>query len=170
MCRPRIGAAPYHGDCMIAISRRPRPASPRSVQPSRLCAALASAFALASSASAAPIATLDRNGAWVTVEAYGPNVIHVTIAADKAEALKAPGYGILATGEDNKAFRHAAARDGDTFTSNGMTLHVNPAPPPHVPSQGEKYFAPSLAPVGLQVKNAQGEQVLNMTGWEMSPQ
>jgi alpha-D-xyloside xylohydrolase len=39
-----------------------------------------------------------------------------------------------------------------------------------VPSQGEKYFAPSLAPVGLQVKNARGETVLSMNGWEMSPQ
>jgi alpha-D-xyloside xylohydrolase len=43
---------------------------------------LASSLALAASVHAAPIATLDRNGAWVSVEAYGPNVIHVTIAAD----------------------------------------------------------------------------------------
>jgi alpha-D-xyloside xylohydrolase len=162
---------------MTAFPRRPLPASP--AQPSThassiLRTALVSALAVmatgaAASASAAPIATLDRNGAWVSVEAWGPNVIHVTIAAEKDEALKGAGFGILAKGQDNGGFQHTAARDGDTFASSGMTLHVNAAPPPHVPSQGEKYFASSLAPVGLQVKNARGEQVLNMTGWEMAP-
>jgi alpha-D-xyloside xylohydrolase len=163
---------------MTATPRRARPASPAptpsirsrggfGARPTRL--ALACALAVASAAQAAPIATLDRNGAWVAVEAYGPNVIHVTIAAEKNEALTSPGYGILAKGEDNSGFRHTAGKDGDSFASSGMTLHVNPAPAPHVPSQGEKYFAPSLAPVGLQVKNAKGEQVLNMSGWEMAP-
>ena len=123
----------------------------------------------ASAQATTPIATLDRNGAWVTVEAWAPNVIHVTIAADKREVLKPAGYGILADRIDNTAFRHASGADGDTFTSPALTLHVNPAPPPHVPSQGEKYFAPSLAPVGLQVKNARGETILSMDGWEMAP-
>jgi len=132
--------------------------------------ALTSAFAIAPAAFAAPLATLDRNGAWVTVEAYGPNIVHVTIAVDKAEVLKGPGYGILPKNADNGAFRHSGGADGDTFVSNGMTLRVNPAPAPRTPSQGEKYFAPALAPVGLQVLNAKGEKVLEMGGWEMSPQ
>jgi alpha-D-xyloside xylohydrolase len=131
--------------------------------------ALTLALASALPAMAAPLATLDRNGAYVSIEAYGPNVVHVTIAADKAEILKGPGFGILAKNSDNSAFRHSAAAGGDTFTSAGMTLRVNPAPPPRTPSQGEKYFASALAPVGLQVSNAKGEQVLSMTGWEMSP-
>ncbi|MDI7774267.1 glycoside hydrolase family 31 protein [Asticcacaulis sp. EMRT-3] len=126
-------------------------------------------LSLAVSAHSAPITTLDRNGAWVSVEAYGPNVIHVTIAIDKADALKGPGYGILADHADNSAFRETSDANGDSFTSNALTLHVNAAPAPHVPSQGEKYFAPSLPPVGLQVTNAKGETILNMTGWEMAP-
>jgi alpha-D-xyloside xylohydrolase len=132
-------------------------------------AALALALAFSPAAFAAPLTTLDRNGAWVSVEAYGPNIVHVTIAADKSEVLKGPGYGILPKNADNAGFRHSAAADGDTFASSGMTVHVNPAPAPRVPSQGEKYFAPALASVGLQVKNAKGEQILNMSGWEMSP-
>ena len=131
---------------------------------------LTSAFVAAiGSTAAGPIATLDRNGAWVTIEAYGPNVIHVTIAADKAEVLKPAGFGILTDHAEHSAFRHSAAADGDTFFSSSLSLHVNAAPPPHVPSQGEKYFAPSLAPVGLQVKNARGEVILSMDGWEMAP-
>ncbi len=133
-----------------------------------LVSGLALSAGLATAAHADPLATLDRNGAWVSVEAYGPNVVHVTIAADKAEALKPAGYGILSDHADNKGFSHTTA-DGDTFASSALTLHVNAAPPPHVPSQGEKYFAPSLASVGLQVKNAKGETVLSMGGWEMAP-
>ncbi len=141
-----------------------------SFSPNKTLAALASALAFVPAAFAAPLTTLDRNGAWVSIEAYGPNVIHVTIAADKAEALKGPGYGILANKADNSAFRHTGGKDGDTFTSSGMTLRIDPAPPASVPSQTAKYFFPSLAPVGLTVTNAKGEKVLTMTGWEMSPQ
>jgi alpha-D-xyloside xylohydrolase len=130
---------------------------------------VASILALATAVHAAPISTLDRNGAYVSVEAYGPNIVHVTIAVDKAEVLKAPGYGILADHADNAAFKQTSDLNGDTFSSNGLTLHVNAAPAPHVPSQGEKYFAPSLAPVGLQIQNAKGETVLSMNSWEMSP-
>lgn len=142
--------------------------------PHTILAALASALAFTPAAVAAPLTTLDRvaldrNGAWVSVEAYGPNIVHVTIAADKDQVLKGPGYGILPKAAENNAFRHSSAADGDTFASSGMTLHVNPAPAPRVPSQGEKYFAPALASVGLQVKNARGEQILSMTGWEMAP-
>ncbi|HEY1150856.1 MAG TPA: TIM-barrel domain-containing protein, partial [Pseudoduganella sp.] len=134
-------------------------------------AAVAAAISfMAAAAQAAPIKTLDREGAWVSVEAYGPNVIHVTIAQDKAEVLKGPGFGILPANSDNKPFSHNGGKDGDTFTSSALSLRVNPAPPPHVPSMGEKYFAPALAPVGLQVRNAAGDTVLTMHGWEMSPQ
>jgi alpha-D-xyloside xylohydrolase len=135
-----------------------------------LVRALLSTAIVAGTASAAPIATLDRNGAWVSVEAYGPNIVHVTIAMDKAEVLKGPGYGILPKASDNSAFRQSGGKDGDIFTSSALSLRVHPAPAPRVPSQGEKYFASQLAPVGLEVKNAKGDTVLSMSGWEMSPQ
>jgi alpha-D-xyloside xylohydrolase len=118
---------------------------------------------------AAPIATLDRNGAWVSVEAYGANVVHITIAADRSEALKAPGYGILAAHADNAAFRKSRDAKGDTFSSAALSLHVNAAPPPHVIGTMENYFAPKLAPVQLQVADAKGRTILDMTGWEMAP-
>ena len=129
---------------------------------------MAAAYAAAAHA-ATPLATLDRNGAWVSVQAYGPNVVHVTIAAEKAEALKGPGYGILPANSDNAAFRHTGGKDGDTFASPALSLHVAPAPAPQVPTTAQKYFAPQLAPVALQVKNARGETVLDMTGWDLAP-
>ena len=65
------------------------------VQVRRKALAVSISMTVLGAAHAAPLATLDRNGAWVSVEAYGPNVVRVTIATDKAEALKGPGYGIL---------------------------------------------------------------------------
>ena len=128
------------------------------------------AFALScSTAVAAPLATLDHQGAWVSVEAYGSDVLRVTIAADKAEALKAPGYGLLPDAADTGGFKHSGGADGDLFTSKAMSLHVNPVPPPHTPAITEKYFSPLLPPVALQVKNAKGETILAMTGWNLAP-
>ncbi|MDE2184642.1 MAG: glycoside hydrolase family 31 protein [Alphaproteobacteria bacterium] len=126
------------------------------------------AWALAGSAGAAPLAVLDRNGSYVSVEAYGPNVIHVTIASDKALAEAAPGYGILAEHADNAAFRQTNDAGGDTFASGAMRLHIN-SEQTHTPSAMELNFAPLLPPVRLQVADADGKTVLNMTGWEMAP-
>lgn len=123
------------------------------------------AMMVSAASHAAPLATLDRYGAWVSVEAYGANALRITIAADKEEALKAPGYGLLPDAADNSAFR----QEGDSFVSKAMSLQVKPAAAPHVPTTMEKYFAPQLPPVGLQVKNAKGEVVLDMTGWSMAP-
>src|SRR4051812_48792121 len=92
------------------------------------CAGLNAAPALAD-----PMATLDRNGAWVSVEAYGPNVTPVTFSDAKAQVLKGPGFGIWPANADNRGFTHTGG-DGDTFTPGALTLHVNAAPPPHVPS------------------------------------
>ena len=130
--------------------------------------ALALSFSGAAVA-AEPMATLDRHGAWVSVDAYGPNVIHVTIAADKAQALKGPGYGIIADHADHAAFHASHDAGGDTFASPALSLHVDAPPPPHVPAVTEHYFAPDLAPVSLQVKNAKGDTLVDMTGWSMAP-
>jgi alpha-D-xyloside xylohydrolase len=73
------------------------------------------AAGFAGAAHAEPIATLDRDGAWVSLEAYGPNVVHVTIAADKAEALKGPGPGILPANADNSAFQFRPGASGDSL-------------------------------------------------------
>ena len=54
----------------------------------------AAAFALiAAAASAAPLASVDRNGSIVAVEPYAPNIVRVTISLDRALADAAPGEG-----------------------------------------------------------------------------
>lgn len=123
---------------------------------------------LAGSALAEPLKVLDRNGSYVGVETYAPNIVRVTLATNRDLAASAPGYGFIAKSDD-KGFSHKSDEKGDDFVSGGLSLHVNAQPWPKAPSMGERYFAPSLPPVSLQVSNAKGETVLKMNGWEMAP-
>jgi alpha-D-xyloside xylohydrolase len=119
-------------------------------------------------AAAAPLAILDRNGSYVTVEAYAPNILRITLAQEKGLALSPPGYGFVDVPSAD-GWRHEARTDGDVFSSERMSLEVPFERPPGPPSQGERYFAPSLPPVRLTVRDARGITLLQMSGWEMAP-
>ena len=128
-----------------------------------LAVALAENLALS-----APLALLDRNGSYVSIEPYASSVVRVTLGVDKDLALAAPGYGIIAA-SDATGWTHRTTGAGDEFSSADMSLEVNAQPGPKPPSQMERYFAPSLPPVSLQVRKPGGERILQMSGWEMSP-
>ena len=51
--------------------------------------------ALGANASAAPLALLERNGSYVAIEAYAPNIVRITLSHDKALAAAPAGYGFL---------------------------------------------------------------------------
>lgn len=131
-------------------------------------AAAASLAALAAPAAADPLATLDRNGSLVSVEPYGPGIVRVTLALDATEAAAAPGYGIIGK-PDAQGWTHTAGPDGDTFASSDLSVTVDAQPWPKAPTQMERYFAPSLPPVSLTVKDGAGHVLTRMTGWEMAP-
>lgn len=116
---------------------------------------------------AAPV-VLERNGAYVAVESYASNIVRITIATDSASAAAPAGYGFIAQ-SDPHGFEHTAAAGGDDFRSGSLRLHVDAPPIPGAPSPGERYFAPSLPPVALEIRNARGATVLSMTGWQMAP-
>ena len=111
---------------------------------------------------------LNRNGAYVAVEAYAPNIVRVTIATDYAAAAAPAGYGFIANAAA-RPFEHSENAGGDDFRSSALSLHIDAPPAPAVPSAGERYFAPSLPPVALEIRNARGAPVLAMTGWQMAP-
>ncbi len=119
-------------------------------------------------AAAQPIATVDRNGSFVAVEPYAPNIVRVTIALDRALSDAAPGYGISAK-PDAGGWSHRAGASGDVFASPALTLTVDPKPWPKAPSQMERYFVPSLPPVSLTLQGADGRLLTQMTGWELAP-
>ncbi|WP_241488541.1 TIM-barrel domain-containing protein [Sphingomonas sanguinis] len=118
--------------------------------------------------SADPLATVERNGALVSVEPYAPGIVRVTIATDRAEAEGKPGYGLIAK-SDASAWTHRTDASGDIFASPGMTVTVAAQPWPKPPSQMERYFAPSLPPVSITFAGADGQVLTRMNGWEKAP-
>ncbi|WP_375422020.1 TIM-barrel domain-containing protein [uncultured Sphingomonas sp.] len=129
----------------------------------------AAAFALiAAAASAAPLASVDRNGSIVAVEPYAPNIVRVTISLDRALADSAPGEGPNAK-PDATGWSHKRDGGADVFASPALTLTVAAQPWPKAPTQMERYFAPSLPPVSLSIRGADGRQLAEMTGWELAP-
>ena len=119
-------------------------------------------------AAAPPFGILDRNGSYVSIEPYAPNIVRVTLSVDKNLALAAPGYGFIGTA-DAAGWTHQTTVSGDVFSSPVMSLEVKAQSPRGVPSQMERYFAPSLPPVSLQVRTPEGAPILEMVGWEMAP-
>ena len=138
---------------------------------SRLVAQLAIGVALATlgtTAFAAPIATVDRNGSLVSVEAYAPNIVRVTIALDRDQVVAPPGPGPNAK-PDATGWSRRSDATGDVFASSALTLTVDAKPWPKPPSQMERYFAASLPPVGITITRPDGRALAELTGWEMAP-
>src|SRR5450432_193442 len=106
---------------------------------------------LAGFAAATPLSLLDRNGSYVAIESYAPNIVRVTLSVDKDLALAGPGYGIIGAA-DPKGWTRTTTATGDVFSSAAMSLEVAAQSWPHAPSQMERYFAPSLPPVSLKVR------------------
>jgi len=119
-------------------------------------------------AAAAPLSLLDRNGSYVSIEPYAPNIVRVTLSVEKNLALAAPSYGFIGTA-DAAGWTHQTTVLGDVFSSPAMSLEVKAQSPRSAPSQMERYFAPSLPPVSLQVRTPGGAPILEMAGWEMAP-
>ena len=119
-------------------------------------------------AQADPLAIVDRNGSLVSVEPYAPGIVRVTIATDRVQATTPPGYGIVAKG-DAAGWTHRADATGDHFVSGDLAVTVAAQPWPKPPSQMERYFAPSLPPVSIDLALPGGHGLTRMTGWDMAP-
>ena len=138
---------------------------------SRLIARLTMGVSLATlgtAAIAAPIATVDRNGSLVSVEAYAPNIVRVTIATDRTQVDAPPGDGPNAK-PDAAGWTHRTDAGADVFASAALSLSVDAKPWPKAPTQMERYFAPSLPPVSVTIRKPDGTILTQMTGWEMAP-
>jgi alpha-D-xyloside xylohydrolase len=147
--------------------RRSCTAAPAMRVAGRLALAVGLAMA-AGSALAEPLALLDRNGSYVAIEAYAPNIVRVTISQDKDLALAPPGYGFVGAA-DGAGWKHQATASGEVFDSGALSLEVAAQPWPGPPSQMDRYFAPALPPVALSVRKPGGATLLQMSGWEMAP-
>ncbi len=144
------------------------PTASRSAMPLRLLSMLVCLLSFATSAFAAETALLNRNGSYVTVEPYAPNIVRVTISTDKDLALAPAGYGFIAK-PDDRGWEHTSSNGADFLRSSALNVEVVAQPYPGPPSQMERYFAPSLPPVAIRINRADGKPLVTMTGWEMAP-
>ncbi len=139
----------------------------------RNSAAIASASILgmlAISASAQQL-SLERNEATVLVEPYAPNIVRVSLSLRKDDALAAPGYGILAK-PSGTGWTVESSSKGDVLRSSILTVTVSPQGPKWVPTGTSadiaKFFNGSTPGIGLNIKTADGNTLLQMHGWQMS--
>jgi len=148
------------------------PASPRiRLFPRKLLALLPFALAPLPALAQEPPLVLSRGNATVMLEPYAPNILRVTLSLRKADALAAPGYGILAYPAP-AGWRASTSSTGDTLQSDRLTATVSPAGKPYTPTGTQadiaKFFNGSTPGVGLDIKTADGKPLLHMNGWQMS--
>jgi len=113
--------------------------------------------------------TLQRGAATVVVEAYAPNIVRVTMSLDKARAMAAAGYGIVARPQSD-GWTVESGASGDLLKSARMVVEVAPQPKPYTGKLPDtaKFFSGSTPYVGLTIKTPEGATLLDMRGWEMS--
>ena len=108
---------------------------------SRLVARLAIGASLATLGTAAigaPIATVDRNGSLVSVEAYAPNIVRVTIATDRGQVDAPPGDGPNA--KPNAAgWTHQTTNSADVFASAALSLSWTRSRKPPLSARSARY-------------------------------
>ena len=114
---------------------------------------------------------LDRNGQTITIEAYAPNVVRITLSNIAKEAEAGPGYGFVAK-PDETAWKHAAIESGaDVYTSARMTVTVASAykrdPNAKLPDTA-KFFSGSTAGANMSVTLPDGSPLAEMDGWQMA--
>nr|WP_298723348.1 TIM-barrel domain-containing protein [uncultured Steroidobacter sp.] len=117
---------------------------------------------------AEPFGLLDRNGSYVAIEPYAPNIVRVTLSLEKERVVAPPGYGFIAS-PDAKGWKHDVVASGDVYSSPTLSIEVKAQPHPGPPNQMQRYFAPSLPPVSLTVRKPSGETIVEMSGWELAP-
>jgi alpha-D-xyloside xylohydrolase len=115
---------------------------------------------------------LDRKGETIVLEPYAPNILRVTLSLNRAPALAAPGYGILAppAGDGWSPSQTASA---DIYQSARIVVTVDrELPPAHPPLQTEldiaKYFNGSAPGAHITLRTPEGKTLVEMTGWSQS--
>jgi alpha-D-xyloside xylohydrolase len=113
---------------------------------------------------------LPRTGESIVLEAYAPNILRVTLSLNRAPALAASGYGILAkpSGADWRYRRTAWA---DVFASSRIVATVD-RPQPYTPGKSQsaigKYFSGSTPGAHITFTTPGGARLLELTGWSQA--
>lgn len=114
---------------------------------------------------------LKRGDATVMLEPYAPNIVRVTLSLREADATSAPGYGITAH-PSGTGWRSSMSPAGDVLESDRLRVTVAAEGRPFKPSGTQadiaKFFNGSTPGVGLDVRTAEGKELVHLNGWQMS--
>ncbi len=126
---------------------------------------------------------IPRGESTIVLEPYAPNVIRVTLSLDKAQAVAAPGYGIVAK-PAQAGWEYEATPDAHIYRSSRMTVTLlggtgrhgeTGKPPEGKPTNVEqtqagiaKFFNGSAPWADIKVTTPDGKTLVEMNGWSMS--
>ena len=111
-----------------------------------------------------------RGDATVLIEPFAPNIVRVSLSLREADALGAPGYGIIASPATSGWQLHSGEQ-GDVLKSEMLSVQVAPQMRPGGPMpETAKFFSGSTGYVGITFNKADGTPLLTMNGWEMAEQ
>ena len=130
---------------------------------------------------------LERDGRFISLVPYAPNILRVTISISKAAATAAPGYGIVANPSSQGWTHENDGQGNDVFRSPRMVVRISPSDrskdklPQPMPLDAlnlqlrNRFFPPaenSDAPHhdALSVAAGDGKMLLHMRTWTMAPE
>jgi alpha-D-xyloside xylohydrolase len=120
-----------------------------------------------------PYAVIPRGNSTIVLEPYAPNILRVTLSLLKDQALKGPGYGILAQ-PSAAGWTYERTAAGEVYRSSQMvvTLEDRRGGKPWKPMATQvdigKFFSGSTPGAHITFQTPDGKMLLDMEGWQMS--
>ena len=125
---------------------------------------------------------IDREGRTLVLEPYGPNIMRVTLSAEKAAAVSSPGYGILGIASMEGWVHERDANGYDIFRSSRIVIRLAPErlPSPHpmpldplnLELRSHYFYGYERSGTyndSLSVTTPEGNSLLTMRRWSMFP-
>lgn len=115
--------------------------------------------------------TIDRNGQAISVEAYAPNIVRVTLSTIAKEAQAVPGYGVIAKPESAGWAHTTDAVGADIYQSSQLKVTI--AAPYHRDPHAKlpdtaRFFSGSVPGVDIKFTLPDGSPLTEMNGWKMA--
>jgi alpha-D-xyloside xylohydrolase len=128
---------------------------------------------------------LKREGRFISLSPYAPNVLRVTMSTEESSATSAPGYGLIAHPSAEGWTHERDAEGDDVYRSSEMVVRIAPGDrpadqQPHpMPLDAinralrEEYFPSSGSPLhndSIAISTAAGKTLVHMRSWMMAPE
>jgi alpha-D-xyloside xylohydrolase len=116
-----------------------------------------------------PRVTLNRNGESISLVAYAPNILRVTLSLKPQPAQAPPGFGIVAN-PASETWKYSSTPQADIYQSARIVATVarpqsSGKPPVQTQVDISKYFNGSTPGAHIIFTTPEGKKLLELTGW-----